>query len=265
MLMKNREAMRRRLIMKQLLEIKKYGKLDEQNLWQFIQMMMIPEKAGGIPDSEKVRLFGTDDYRFLLLTSGYDRIKKNMLKYYAEHSEDMIATREFIKKYDFIYDVDGKEFHYDVVSRNAIMGTDLPDVENAVAIIPVFEDGDLLMIKEFRYPLNDYVWAFPAGLIDPGEDACTAAVRELMEETGVKVEKIISVFPGGYSSEGMSDEKLGTVVCRVSGTLKGCEGAEEIHPVKVTVEEAIKIASNPSNKISNKVQIFLAGLLMSQS
>lgn len=251
--------------MKKLLEIRKYEKHEGQNLLKFIKLMLTPEKEGGISTYEKVRLFGTNDYEFLLLNSEYDRIKKDMLKYYTEYSGEMITTREFVKIYDFIYDVDGKELHYDVASRNVIMRTDLPNVENAVAIIPVFEDGDLLMIKEFRYPLNDYVWAFPAGLIDPGEDARAAVVRELMEETGVKVEEILSVFSGGYSSEGMSDEKLGTVVCRISGSLKGCDGTEEIHPVKVTVEEAIKIASNPSNKISNKVQIFLAGLLMSRS
>lgn len=251
--------------MKQLLSVNKFGKKEERNLWKFTQMLFKPSMHGGILDSDKNKLFGMKDPTSIVESFEYENIKELMHQYYSEHPECEEDVREFIKTYEFIYDVDGKGLNYDVVSRNAIAGTDLPDIENAVAIIPVFEDGDLLMIKEFRYPLNDYVWAFPAGLIDPGEDARAAAIRELMEETGVKVEKIMSVFPGGYSSEGMSDEKLGTVVCRISGTLKGCDGAEEIHPVKVTVEEAIKIASNPSNKISNKVQIFLAGLLMSRS
>lgn len=167
----------------------------------------------------------------------------------------------WIKKYDFVYDVDGKEYHYDVVSRNKIEGTELPNKVNAVAIIPVFEDGDLLMIKEYRYPVNDYVYAFPAGLIDDEESAVDAAIRELREETGLMVTKIIMEFPGGYSSEGMTDEKLATVVCRVTGEIKDTEGFEETHPMKISIDKAKEIVFNPDNKISNKVQLFLAGLL----
>lgn len=159
-----------------------------------------------------------------------------------------------------MYDVDGKEYHYDVVSRNKIIDVNLPDVTNAVAIIPIFDNGDVLMIREYRYPLNDYVWAFPAGLIDPGEDYETAAIRELKEETGVLVKHIIDSYPGGYSSEGMTDEKLAMVICNVEGELSGCNGTEEVHPERVTINEAIRIASNPKNKVSNKVQLFLAGL-----
>ena len=168
----------------------------------------------------------------------------------------------WIKKYDFVYDVDGKEYHYDVVSRNKIEGINLPYKINAVAIIPLFEDGDILMIKEFRYTVNDYVYAFPAGLIDDGETSVQAAIRELREETGLTVTKIIAEFPGGYSSEGMSDELLSTIVCKVNGNIKETTGLEETHPIKVSIDKAKEIAFNPNNKISNKIQLFLAGLLV---
>lgn len=250
--------------MKQFLRVEEYGKKEEVNFWNFIQKLCQPVDLGGIPADETKALFGTEDVHKVLKEYPHETIKKAMHQYYSSHPKHMENIREFVKKYAFIYDVDGKSLNYDVVSRNTITSTDLPDIENAVAIIPVFEDGDLLMIREFRYPVNDYVWAFPAGLIDPGEDAEAAAVRELWEETGVNVDEILSVFPGGYSSEGMTDEKLGTVVCRISGELNGCDGAEEIHPVKVTVEEAMRIAKDPNNKISNKIQIFLAGLLMNR-
>lgn len=166
----------------------------------------------------------------------------------------------WIKKYDFVYDVDGKAYHYDVVSRNEIEDTNLPNIVNAVAIVPVFDDGSLLLIKEFRYPVNDYVYAFPAGLIDEGEDAKTAAVRELWEETGTKVEEVYTVYDGGYSSEGMTDEKLATVICRVSGEIKGCDGKEEVHPIKVSLAQAMELANEKELKFSNKIQLFLAGI-----
>lgn len=185
---------------------------------------------------------------------------------YMKTLKNIIRIAEgWIKKYDFIYDVDGNEYHYDVVSRNKIEGTNLPDITNAVAIIPIFDNGDILMIREYRYPLNDYVWAFPAGLIDPGEDYETAAIRELKEETGINVKRIIRSYAGGFSSEGMTDEKIAIVVCSVEGELVECEGTEEVHPQRLSLEAVMQIASDPKNKVSNKVQLFLAGLEHSHS
>lgn len=54
----------------------------------------------------------------------------------------------------------------------------------AVVILPVFDDGALLLERQYRYPLDRVFIEFPAGKIDPGEDALTCAKRELQEETG---------------------------------------------------------------------------------
>ena len=54
----------------------------------------------------------------------------------------------------------------------------------AVVIIPVFEDGSVLLERQFRYPLDRVFIEFPAGKIDPGEDPLECAKRELREETG---------------------------------------------------------------------------------
>lgn len=54
----------------------------------------------------------------------------------------------------------------------------------AVVILPLFEDGTLLLERQFRYPLNQVFIEFPAGKIDPGEDPLACAQRELREETG---------------------------------------------------------------------------------
>ncbi len=54
----------------------------------------------------------------------------------------------------------------------------------AVVILPVFDDGTVLMERQFRYPLNQVFIEFPAGKIDPDEDALVCAQRELREETG---------------------------------------------------------------------------------
>lgn len=54
----------------------------------------------------------------------------------------------------------------------------------AVVILPLFEDGSILMERQFRYPIGRVFIEFPAGKIDSGEDPLACAKRELLEETG---------------------------------------------------------------------------------
>lgn len=54
----------------------------------------------------------------------------------------------------------------------------------AVVILPLFDDGRVLLERQFRYPLGREFIEFPAGKIDPGEDPLACAQRELVEETG---------------------------------------------------------------------------------
>lgn len=54
----------------------------------------------------------------------------------------------------------------------------------AVVILPLFEDGSVLLERQFRYPLDQVFIEFPAGKIDAGEDPLACAKRELQEETG---------------------------------------------------------------------------------
>eukprot|EP01037_Dinobryon_pediforme_P023093 gene23093-24444_t len=90
--------------------------------------------------------------------------------------------------------VDGElvyEGHFLKVQRDVIR---LPDGKQAarefirhpgaVVILPVFEDGSVLLERQFRYPLDQVFIEFPAGKIDAGEDYLACAKRELQEETG---------------------------------------------------------------------------------
>ncbi len=55
---------------------------------------------------------------------------------------------------------------------------------NAVIVVPVLDDGRLVLEKIYRHPYKAWLTEFPAGGIDPGEDPCAAGIRELHEETG---------------------------------------------------------------------------------
>ncbi len=54
----------------------------------------------------------------------------------------------------------------------------------AVVILPMFDDGTVLLERQFRYPMDRVFLEFPAGKIDAGEDRLACAKRELQEETG---------------------------------------------------------------------------------
>lgn len=56
----------------------------------------------------------------------------------------------------------------------------------AAAIIPVTDNGEVLLVKQYRYPVGDAILEIPAGKMDPGETPEECAVRELEEETGYR-------------------------------------------------------------------------------
>lgn len=57
-------------------------------------------------------------------------------------------------------------------------------------VIPVKDDGKIILVKQFRYPIQDWLIEFPAGKLDANEDPLICATRELEEETGYKAREI---------------------------------------------------------------------------
>ena len=75
----------------------------------------------------------------------------------------------------------------------------------ASAVVPVFKDGSVMLLKQFRYPARKIFIEVPAGKLDAGEPPEKTAERELFEETGIKctdLAKAGSFFPAiGYADE----------------------------------------------------------------
>jgi ADP-ribose pyrophosphatase len=102
---------------------------------------------------------------------------------------------------------------------------------DAAIIVPYHRREDkLVVIKEFRVPVGGYMYGFPAGLLDPGEDLATSAGRELHEETGLDLVRVYRHSPAVFSSAGITDEAVAMVFAEVEGTpgTRWNEDSEEI-------------------------------------
>lgn len=149
----------------------------------------------------------------------------------------------FITRYDITYKTnDGNEKVYEMISRDKNVAN-FDELHNrpadAVVLIMHSEDGERILInKEFRLAPGEWVYNFPAGLIDPGEDYKMAAERELREETGLKLISIDDFIGESYSAVGFSNEKNVCVVGRCAGEITGSDSSvEEIEAGWYTREE----------------------------
>lgn len=161
---------------------------------------------------------------------------------------------------------------YEMASRREITGvTDIGagSHADAVTIFAVSADGErMLVTDEYRFPVNDWTISVPSGLIDPGETADQAAVRELAEETGYSEVEVKRILPATYSSVGMTDERVQPVIAVVNdqintGTDLG--SAEFIRYRWVTREEA-RITAETAQNVTARAQLalllFAAGQLL---
>jgi 8-oxo-dGTP pyrophosphatase MutT (NUDIX family) len=103
---------------------------------------------------------------------------------------------------------------------------------DAVVVIAVVDrQGEpcLLTIREFRPVLGAHELSLPAGIIDPGEDAATAAARELWEETGLRLRRVAHVSPPVASSAGLTDETVVYVYGEAEGDFSQAHLEEHEH------------------------------------
>ena len=162
------------------------------------------------------------------------------------------TDNRFLNFYEFeAVHRDGKITPYYVSSRareidqlKAVTHQNKPD---GVILYGVYgEDKDkVVLIRQYRYPLGGYVYEFPAGLVEDGEDMLEAAKREMFEETGLT----FTPREGGsysrpfFTTIGMTDESCGTVFGYCSGdpTSANQEASEEIQVVIADREECKRI------------------------
>ncbi|VDM97691.1 unnamed protein product [Thelazia callipaeda] len=132
-----------------------------------------------------------------------------------------------------------------------------------------------ILIKQYRIPMGGVCLEFPAGLINEGESVEAAAVRELKEETGYTVSKVISCSKGKQSlSPGLTDESINFVVVDVDGNApenknpkQNLDDGESIEVVLVESDKLLTYIESVSTEVhvQSMVYAFALGMNYAQS
>ncbi len=94
----------------------------------------------------------------------------------------------------------------------------------SVVVMPVLDDGKIVLIRQYRYAARQYLWELVAGRIDEGENVKQAASRELIEETGLRAKKMRQ-FLDFWPSPGFLEERM--FVLLAEGVTEGVAEPEE--------------------------------------
>ena len=166
-------------------------------------------------------------------------------------------------KYLSLYSADyinknGKVKNWTIASRkdletieNKFFKNEEDKIDAVVIIAKHVEENKLVVIRQYRVPINGYVIELPAGLVDGNESFEEAVKRELKEETGLD---LIDIDRAGtkekiYVSVGMTDESIALVKCTCNGIVsnENLEEDEDIEVVMLSKEEAKELINSNEN------------------
>lgn len=111
----------------------------------------------------------------------------------------------------------------------------------AVVVLPLLDDGRIVMIRNYRFAVGETLWELCAGTLEPGEDPARTAARELIEETGYEADRIapLTTF---YTSPGICDERMYAFVARgLSEVGQQLEATEQIDVEVLTHDEVLRL------------------------
>lgn len=186
-----------------------------------------------------------------------------------------LTDNRFLNLYEMDAITDsGTPFSYYFASRNdeehLKLNTKAMNPEGIV-IYPVLKEkpDTLVLIRQYRYPLDEWIYELPAGLVDEGETPAQAAAREMKEETGLD----FTVYEGGnpafrrplFLGAGMTDEMSTTVYGYAEGSISQSfqEDSESIQVVLADKQEAKRILSQ--ERVSLRCGFLLFNFLRMES
>lgn len=169
--------------------------------------------------------------------------------------EEVIVERKWLKLEETTYtDAFGKTRTWETVKR---VGKKKSVSADGVAVIAVLQRtlhyDCIVLVKQFRPPINGYCLEFPAGLIEENETAESAALRELEEETGYKGE-VVECTPALCLDPGVSNSTTHIVSVTING-----DDAENTRPKqKLDDGEFLEVISLPKNDLLQRIDELVA-------
>ena len=171
---------------------------------------------------------------------------------------------KFLNYYHLHYkNKNGNEKLYEMVSHDDNITTieDLGNKSSQAVVLIVFDEKHekILLNKEFRMATGQYVYGSVAGLIEDNETIEDAAKRELKEETGLDLVKIIDILNPSYTATGVSNEKTICIFCEAKGMIDVSheEQDEDIEPIWFSKEDLKKLFNKENPEpIAARTQMF---------
>ncbi|MCK5113921.1 MAG: NUDIX hydrolase [Phycisphaerae bacterium] len=125
-------------------------------------------------------------------------------------------------------------------SAGEVIHRDVVRHPGAAIVVPVLDDGSIVMIHNYRYAADGYLWELPCGTLDNGEDPLDCAVRELKEETGYSAPKSNFTKLGkSFSCPGYDDEIVHSYLA--TGLTHGAQQLEDYEDITVEVMSDAKV------------------------
>lgn len=173
---------------------------------------------------------------------------------------------EKTKESNVVYD--GKIFQ---IKRDSVILEDSSEAvrefvvhHGGVCVLPVTDNNEIIMVRQYRYPLAQATLEVPAGKLNKGEDHCEAGKRELLEETGAAAEKF-DYLGEIYPIPAYTTEIIHMYLARgLSFSSQNLDEDEFLDVVKVPFEEALQMVLNGELKDSKTMIIIMKAWIMMQ-
>lgn len=153
-----------------------------------------------------------------------------------DYTEKMISSKK-------IYEGRIINLRVDLVALPGGKTTNREIVEyaGAVAVVPINEKGELLLVRQYRYAVGETLLEIPAGKIEPGEDYAASAGRELLEETGYEAGNLKHMI-SFYSTPGFTNEQIHLFLATdLKLNKQNLDEDEFIDVEKVNMKQALKM------------------------
>jgi ADP-ribose pyrophosphatase len=150
--------------------------------------------------------------------------------YVKEESKEIFDGRIITVRLDRIRFDDGQEMEMELVSH-----------PGAAAVVPLLDNGRVVLIRQYRYTVDKYIWEIPAGRFNDREDSLSCAAREMEEEVGYRAGKILKLG-SILTTPGFSDERIDIFLAKdLVKAERHLDPDEFIDVEDVTLDEALEM------------------------